>query len=237
LQVVDVTSLTFLFADFSRQVIFHVASLMESNPETDPQFTTKKRHVGNDDVVIVWCEPPRTSSTEYKMSTRDSVDFHLRQVKQQQDRLAQLTTTALSGQFCNIVIAVTPLSDGPVPQGSPMSALPGFRIDVFRKPEYRSIRFGPVGKSQVVSEAALAPVVRATALHADIAVRSTRDQRQVMAQEQQQQQQHSSDSAPSSPVPTVSPPLSHVQERERQIKGMCARFAGKGDGSDVFSHV
>jgi tuberous sclerosis protein 2 len=36
------------------QVIFHVATLMPTNLEKDPQCNKKKRHIGNDFVAVVY---------------------------------------------------------------------------------------------------------------------------------------------------------------------------------------
>lgn len=241
--------------------------MLDADAEADPHYTSKKRHVGNDDVIIVWCEPPVIRDQHAHMSTRDSVDMHTKQVQKQQNRLQQLTSTALSGQFCNVVLAITPLSD-PIlptnfaddctstsarPPSSPRSSIPGYRIDVFRKPEYSSVRFGPISKSQVLSEAALAPAVRLTALNADVAVRATRDQRQYADLLQRTQKSDKNDknekTDKNEPVGVnahagfanvaqrmLAPPLTHVQERQRQIASICSRFA-QNVGEDVFGHL
>jgi hypothetical protein len=39
---------------FFLQVIFHVATLMPTNLEKDPQCNKKKRHIGNDFVAVVY---------------------------------------------------------------------------------------------------------------------------------------------------------------------------------------
>ncbi|KAH0787305.1 Rap/ran-GAP family protein [Histomonas meleagridis] len=39
------------------EIMFHVATMMPTK-ENDPQIIIKKRHIGNDNVQIVWCENP-----------------------------------------------------------------------------------------------------------------------------------------------------------------------------------
>ncbi|KAK4149696.1 hypothetical protein C8A00DRAFT_18651 [Chaetomidium leptoderma] len=45
---------TYCFRDRVTEIVFHVTTQMPTNPETDPQFIMKKRHIGNDYVNIVW---------------------------------------------------------------------------------------------------------------------------------------------------------------------------------------
>jgi hypothetical protein len=45
-----------MWQDQVTQVMFHVATLMPSIVDTDPNFTNKKRHIGNDHVHIVWSD-------------------------------------------------------------------------------------------------------------------------------------------------------------------------------------
>jgi hypothetical protein len=52
------------YADFSHEVMFHIAPLIPTD-NNDAQQTYKKRHIGNDHVHIVWCEAIR----EYDPST------------------------------------------------------------------------------------------------------------------------------------------------------------------------
>jgi tuberous sclerosis protein 2 len=54
----------YVWQDDLMQVVFHAATLMP-NLETDPQFNKKKRHIGNDDVAIVYNE----SGVPYTMGT------------------------------------------------------------------------------------------------------------------------------------------------------------------------
>ncbi len=65
-----------IWKDDVMQVIFHVATLMPSRPETDPNCNGKKRHIGNDFVAIVYNNSDQdfdistirvTSITYYKM--------------------------------------------------------------------------------------------------------------------------------------------------------------------------
>jgi hypothetical protein len=52
------------YADFTNEIMFHVAPLIPTDPKDDQQIY-KKRHIGNDHVHIVWSEANR----EYDPST------------------------------------------------------------------------------------------------------------------------------------------------------------------------
>jgi tuberous sclerosis 2 len=55
---------TYIWQDEIVQVTFHVATLMP-NQEHDPFFNEKKKHIGNDYVIIVYNE----SGEEYNLNT------------------------------------------------------------------------------------------------------------------------------------------------------------------------
>ncbi|XP_055382867.1 probable Rho GTPase-activating protein CG5521 isoform X2 [Condylostylus longicornis] len=110
------------------EVIFHVATRM---PTDSPEaILTKTRHLGNDEVHIVWSEHHR----EYR---RD----------------------ILPTEFCDVLIVIYPLKSGL------------FRITVNRKPDVPW--FGPLADESVISGACLASLVRATAINAGRAKRSS----------------------------------------------------------------
>ncbi|KAG1709737.1 Tuberin [Nymphon striatum] len=56
---------TYLWQDDVMQVIFHVPTLMPTKRETDPSCSNKKRHIGNDFVLIVYND----SGENFKIST------------------------------------------------------------------------------------------------------------------------------------------------------------------------
>lgn len=60
------------FADFETEVMFHVITLMPTDPE-DPQQVQKKKHVGNNLVNIIWSEHNR----EYQPNTISSQFNHV----------------------------------------------------------------------------------------------------------------------------------------------------------------
>lgn len=110
------------------EVIYHVATRMPSDsPEA---ILTKTRHLGNDEVHIVWSEHNR----DYR---RD----------------------ILPTEFCDILITVYPLKSGL------------FRITVNRKHDVPW--FGPIWDEAVVSGSCLASLVRATAINASRAKRTS----------------------------------------------------------------
>lgn len=111
-----------------KQVIYHVATRMPS--DTPESTLSKTRHLGNDEVHIVWSE-------HYREYRRD----------------------ILPTEFCDVLIVVYPLKNGL------------FRVTVNRKPDVPW--FGPLADESVVSGTCLASLVRATAINASRAKRSS----------------------------------------------------------------
>lgn len=126
----------YAFWDDIGQVLYHTATLMP-NHDYDPLFNTKKRHIGNDFVRIVWND----SGTPYRFDTL-STQF----------------------QFCNIVIeshslgAIAAFSDS-------LHANEYFRVTVQRAPGMRD--FAPLGDFKLISAENLPLLVRQTSLLAD----------------------------------------------------------------------
>lgn len=110
------------------EVIYHVATRMPST--TQEAILTKTRHLGNDEVFIVWSEHSR----DYR---RD----------------------ILPTEFCDVLICIYPLKNGM------------FRVIVDKKPDVPW--FGPLYKENIVGGALLAILVRATAINAGRAKRSS----------------------------------------------------------------
>ncbi|TPX35718.1 hypothetical protein SmJEL517_g02024 [Synchytrium microbalum] len=145
--------------DDCAQVIFHAATLMPT-VSYDERCTAKKRHLGNDSIILVWNE----SGAEYEFDT-------------------------LPGQFNHINLVITPLdADYPLSvvggvledeaeraSGIPIVAtLPStyrnsyYRVSMQRRPDIPDI--GPLSEPRLVSGACLARFVRQIAIHANIAV-------------------------------------------------------------------
>lgn len=101
-------------------MIYHEATKMPTDP-TDPKQIKKKRHIGNDQVHIIWNEHNR----EYKRHT-------------------------IGGDFGNAQIVITPMINGL------------YAIDIIR--DRAMPTFGVLRNRMVVSSAALAPLVRSTAI-------------------------------------------------------------------------
>lgn len=55
---------TYVWQDDTIRVVFHIATLMP-NITSDPKCVNKKRHIGNDNVIIVYNE----SGKEYNINT------------------------------------------------------------------------------------------------------------------------------------------------------------------------
>lgn len=116
------------FATSFTEVIFHVATRMPSDsPES---LLQKTRHLGNDEIHIVWSEHWR----DYR---RDIIPT----------------------EFCDVLIVIYPLPNKL------------FRIQIKRKNEIPF--FGPLFDESIVEDAVLPGLVRATALAASRAKRST----------------------------------------------------------------
>lgn len=58
-------SSTYYYHDNTSQVVFHVATLMPTNLTSDPKCSSKKLHIGNDFVTIVYND----SGSKYKFGT------------------------------------------------------------------------------------------------------------------------------------------------------------------------
>ena len=145
----------YFWKDDVTRVIFHVATLMPTNLERDPQCSNKKRHIGNDFVTIVYND----SGKDYAFDT-------------------------LPGQFnfCNIVItphsvsSFTPSASSSIsPSSSTLSSMTTpsdsdnntfFKVEMQRRPDMPEI--GPISEPKLVSGQSLPHLVRQTALHANI---------------------------------------------------------------------
>ncbi|KAF9332103.1 Tuberous sclerosis 2-like protein, partial [Podila minutissima] len=204
------------------QMIFHVATMMPNNPH-DPQFSGKKRHIGNDWVTIVFNE----SGSEYDFGTISgqfnfmtvvvtpvsmaSVTFTERASRVGQQKLQQVLqqdvgteggTSATEGAISSVTSAAVAGS------GSSAVAKPfknvWFKVVMLRRPDMPEI--GPLAKPKIISASELARFTRQMALHANI-----------YAQVYYQHLQNSG-------VEYVS----NWQERLRQIKRVKERASGGG---------
>ncbi|KAI9475874.1 MAG: hypothetical protein EXX96DRAFT_526670 [Benjaminiella poitrasii] len=132
----------YFWKDDVTEAVFHVATLMPTNLERDPQCSAKKRHIGNDYVSIVYND----SGLEYAFDTLPS-QFN----------------------FINIVVSPHSISTEAV---SPSHALAGaentfFKVEMQRRPDMPNI--GPLGEEpKLVSAQSLPSFVRQTAIHANI---------------------------------------------------------------------
>lgn len=113
---------------FLSKVVYHVATRMPS--DTPEAILNKTRHLGNDEVHIVWSEHHR----DYR---RD----------------------ILPTEFCDVLIVVYPLRNGL------------FRVTINRKAEVPW--FGPLFDEAIVGGSCLAALVRATAINASRAKRTS----------------------------------------------------------------
>ena len=111
------------------EMIFHDVTQMP-NDETDAKQVKKKRHIGNDHVHIVWNDNHR----QYKANT-------------------------IAGDFGNVQIIITPLSENESSRRND----PMYLIEIRKG---GSEFFGPLVSSMVVSKYLLGRMVRMTAIHA-----------------------------------------------------------------------
>lgn len=116
------------FATSFTEVMFHVSTRMPSS--SSETLLQKTRHLGNDEVHIVWSEHSRDYRREI-----------------------------IATDFCDVLIVIYPL-------GHQM-----FRIQISRKPEVPM--FGPLYDGAIVSRRVLSGLVRATAVSASRAKRSS----------------------------------------------------------------
>ncbi|KAF8151973.1 hypothetical protein K438DRAFT_1864862 [Mycena galopus ATCC 62051] len=118
------------------QILYHTATMMPSSPN-DPQFTNKKRHIGNDFVRIVWND----SGKPYRFDT-------------------------LNTQFQFVNIVIEPHSLGAIAAFSNnLHENEYFKLTVQRAPDMPE--FAPVGHFKLISAKNLPLLVRQVSLLAD----------------------------------------------------------------------
>lgn len=131
----------YFWRDDVTEAVFHIATLMPTNLDRDPQCSAKKRHIGNDYVSVVYND----SGADYVFDTLPS-QFN----------------------FINIVVSPHSISTEAV---SPSHALTGtentfFKVEMQRRPDMPDI--GPMSEPKLVSAQSLPGFVRLAAIHANI---------------------------------------------------------------------
>ncbi|KAI9269839.1 hypothetical protein BY458DRAFT_533694 [Sporodiniella umbellata] len=131
----------YYWKDDVTEAVFHIATLMPTHLDRDPQCSAKKRHIGNDYVTIVYND----SGLDYAFNTLPS-QFN----------------------FINIVVSPHSISTEAV---SPTHALAGaentfFKVEMQRRPDMPDI--GPLHEPKLVSAQSLPGFVRQAAIHANI---------------------------------------------------------------------
>ncbi|KAL0076356.1 hypothetical protein J3Q64DRAFT_1684725 [Phycomyces blakesleeanus] len=130
----------YFWKDDVTEMIFHVATMMPTNLERDPQCSAKKRHIGNDYVSIVYND----SGADYAFNT-------------------------LPGQFNFVNIVVSPHSistETMATQALWGAENSFFRVELQRRPDMPDI--GPITEPKLISAHSLPGFVRQVALHANI---------------------------------------------------------------------
>ncbi|RCI02619.1 Tuberous sclerosis 2-like protein [Rhizopus stolonifer] len=131
----------YFWKDDVTEAVFHIATLMPTHLDRDPQCSAKKRHIGNDYVTIVYND----SGLDYSFDTLPS-QFN----------------------FINIVVSPHSISTEAI---SPKHALAGaentfFKVEMQRRPDMPDI--GPLHEPKLVSAQSLPGFVRQAAIHANI---------------------------------------------------------------------
>ncbi|KAI9677663.1 MAG: Tuberous sclerosis 2-like protein [Caeruleum heppii] len=131
---------TFCWRDRVTEIVFHVATMMPTDLERDPQCSNKKRHTGNDFVNIIFNE----SGHAFRFDTFPS-EFN----------------------YVNIVISPE-ARPSPFEQRSDddLMSKAFFRVQVMSKPGFPEI--SPAAETKLVSGKRLAAVVRLLALNASV---------------------------------------------------------------------
>ena len=121
------------------QIVYHVATLMPTDLQADPQCTLKKRHIGNDFTKIIYNDSGRPFAQD-----------------------------TLPGQFNFVNIVIEPQTPaGKAWSASGMQGNMGFfKVSMQRRRDMPEI--GPLGVFKMVSAASLPQVVRHLALHANV---------------------------------------------------------------------
>ena len=130
----------YIWSDEIQQMIFHVATLMPTRIQQDPDCNYKKRHIGNDYVKIIYNDS----------GSRTAFDI-------------------IPGQFNFVNIIIEPHTPaGEVWRGASgiSNNTESFRVSIQQRPEMPEI--GPLGIFKMVSTASLPKMVRELALHANL---------------------------------------------------------------------
>ncbi|GAA5945788.1 hypothetical protein JCM10213_002728 [Rhodosporidiobolus nylandii] len=130
---------TYVWDDDISQIVFHVATLMPTNLETDPQCTMKKRHIGNDFVKVIFND----SGGDFAFDTLPG-DFN----------------------FVNIVIQPHTPAGNPWIGPGMSNNTEFFKVSMQRRPGMPEV--GPLGTFKMVTGAQLPNLVRQLALHSNI---------------------------------------------------------------------
>lgn len=131
---------TYVWSDEIQQIIFHVATLMPTRREQDPQCNYKKRHIGNDYVKIIFNDS----------GVRTPFDI-------------------LPGQFnfVNIIIEPhTPAGEAWKGETGIANNTQFFRVSMQQRADMPEM--GPLGIFKMVSKDSLSAFVRELALHANL---------------------------------------------------------------------
>jgi hypothetical protein len=131
---------TYVWSDEIQQMIFHVATLMPTRRDQDPQCNYKKRHIGNDYVKIIF-----------------------------NDSGARIPFDILPGQFNFVNIMVephTPAGEAWKGETGIANNTQFFRVSMQQRPDMPEM--GPLGIFKMVSKDSLSSFVRELALHANL---------------------------------------------------------------------
>ncbi|OHS97746.1 hypothetical protein TRFO_35950 [Tritrichomonas foetus] len=144
------------YCNCQMEVIFHVAPMLPDRPD-DPQRLYKKRHIGNDNVHIIWCENPAGYDTS--VITSQFNDAHIVIFPTQNNYIGneKCIDTVIYDSMCDYNKIL-------------------YRVAVHKKNDAHSIY--PLPSDSLVTKESLGFLVRTTAIIADRVVRDEKESQQ-----------------------------------------------------------
>ncbi|KAK7741063.1 Tuberous sclerosis 2-like protein [Cytospora paraplurivora] len=145
---------TFCWRDRVTEIVFHVTTQMPTNLDHDPQCISKKRHIGNDFVTIVFND----SGLPFKFDTFPSEFNYVYIVITPESRASFVATREHTGE--------NPVKDAAEDGYGKGGYVPFFKVQIMSKEGFPEI--SPCAATKMVSLRALPDFVRLLALNASV---------------------------------------------------------------------